>query len=142
MGDIEILDRFMYAFGQSPTLKQWFKLNGKEKKKAVPKESEAYRELLSNYGYDKPNRGLTIRIYDTRNRLAFCGTLKRAMEVYPFLTITTLKSGVEGHIIYGGYNVERVDIDAEMNNIFRKDFWEMDLYKYRGHLHEDDKEDF
>ena len=125
--NLYILDRFLYAFNVSPTLEQFRKLGGH-----LPSSCSSYRLYLDKLGYEPPKKA-TYRVLDTlrNNELVFIGATGEIMDFFGIQYNPAVLRKGEYRLIKNRYKTVRINIDKEMNNIFKDDLFEMKKYKLK-----------
>lgn len=129
MENIDIVDRFMWAFNKSPSYEQYRLLGGTVPKR-VTNQAKWYNNLLSSNGYDKPTKSNVYRVFFDNRGLIFIGTVSQICRRYGFTESQVDHAHSRGCVIEGCITIKKINIDEEMMNIKNKDLFKMKIYKY------------
>jgi len=129
MDNLEIIDRFLWAFNKSPSYEQFILLGGKVPKR-ITNHTKWYGNLLTTNGYDKPTKANVYRVIFDKRRLVFIGTVGEICRKFGLTENQVDHSHHKGCTIDGCLNVHKINIEEEMYNIKDDNLFDMKIYKY------------
>jgi len=132
MTNEQILDRYLYAFNSTPSYEMFMLMGGLLPKRYFISGYPCYTKYVGDLGYDAPIRQV-YRVYLVRlenKKLVYIGGAIDIGERLGVNAAAIRNANKNGNLVKQRYSIEMIDVNSEYRNLYRKDLYKMEEYKY------------